>query len=181
MVYVVWAWICPSRSPFLCTPMPSCACCNSGMTSWTSTQTTDAGSHCTWTLIVTTWTWVGTVFMTASDRSTNRLSISTLMRGSPARPVMCTGPSSWTSQHAWGPVPGIHRSNVVRPIDYMMKRHQAWHGEGMVALCSKTYYWRDAEGHDKLSRNGLQKNTNSDFRDLATCPDHGVLKQQCDS
>ena len=36
-----------------------------------------------------------------------------------------------------------------------------WCGDGMVALCSKTYYCRDAEGHDKLSSKGLQKNANS--------------------
>ena len=36
-----------------------------------------------------------------------------------------------------------------------------WCGDGMVALCSKTYYCRDAEGHDKLSSKGLQKNADS--------------------
>ena len=33
-----------------------------------------------------------------------------------------------------------------------------WRGDGMVALCSKTYYCQDAEGHDGLSSKGLQKN-----------------------
>ena len=100
----VWPRTCPSRSPSLCMPKPSCACCSSGLTCWASTRTTDAGNHYIWTLIGITWAWAGTVFMTASGWSTNAPSVSTFMSGSPARPVMCTGPSSWTSWHTWVPV-----------------------------------------------------------------------------
>ena len=42
-----------------------------------------------------------------------------------ARPVMCTGPSSWISWHAWGPVPGTQRGNAARPVGCMMRRHPA--------------------------------------------------------
>ena len=37
-----------------------------------------------------------------------------------------------------------------------------WRGDGMVALCSKTYYCRNSEGQDKLSSKGLQKGPNAD-------------------
>ena len=36
------------------TPIQICVCYSSGMTSWVSTQATDAGSFCTWTLIAVT-------------------------------------------------------------------------------------------------------------------------------
>ena len=55
----VWPWTCPSRSPSLCMPKPSCACCSSGLTCWARTRTTDTGSHYTWTLIAITCTWAG--------------------------------------------------------------------------------------------------------------------------
>ena len=41
------------------------------------------------------------------------------------RPVMCTGPSSWTSWHVWGPVPGTQHCNAARPVGCMMRRHRA--------------------------------------------------------
>ena len=37
-----------------------------------------------------------------------------------------------------------------------------WRGDGMIALCSKTYYCRNSEGGDKLSTKGLQKAPNAD-------------------
>ena len=48
----------------------------------------------------------------------------------------------------------------------------------MLALCSKTYYCRDDEGHDKLSSKGPQKNSNSDLWDLSPCLDHRALERR---
>ena len=119
----IWPCTCPSRSPSLYMPMPSCTCCSSSMTCWASTHTRDAGILYTWTLIATTWAWVGTVFMTVSDQRANTPSMSTFLSGSLARPVMHTGPSSWTSWYNWGPVPGTQHGNVAKLIGCMMKRH----------------------------------------------------------
>ena len=37
-----------------------------------------------------------------------------------------------------------------------------WHGDGMVALSSKTYYCWDSQGQEKLFSKGLQKKANDD-------------------
>ena len=47
--------------------------------------------------------------MTASDWNTSGPSMNTFMSGSLAKHMMCTGPSSWSSWHAWGPMPGIQK------------------------------------------------------------------------
>ena len=59
------------------------------------------------------------------EHKPNAPSMSAFTSGSPGRPVMCTGPSSWTSWHTWGPAPSTQRGNVARPVGCMMKRHRA--------------------------------------------------------
>ena len=95
-------------------------CCSSGMTCWVSTQTIDAGSLCIWTLIATTWAWVGTVFMTASDWSANAPSMSTFIGGSPARPMMRTGPTrAGTSSSS----KGLQKNTNANALTYEAFRH----------------------------------------------------------
>ena len=85
-------------------------------------------------------------------------SMSTFMSGSLARPVMCPGLRLWTSWHVrqyWEPC-GLYDKKI--PGFYKTQ----WCSDGMVSLCSNTYYCQDAEGHNKLSSKGLQINAISD-------------------
>ena len=117
----LWGW---NVSPWICPFRLLCMLCMLQLRNNLLGQYMDhrSGSLFTQTPIATIWPWAWTVLIYAS---TNTPSLSTFMSGSQARPVMCIGPSSWTSWHFWGPVPGTRINNVPRHIGCMIKRHQA--------------------------------------------------------
>ena len=72
--------------------------------------------------------------MTASGRNANGPSMNAFMSGSLARPVMRTGPSSWTSWHDWAPVLGTRRGNAARPVGCTMRRRPACSKQSGTAM-----------------------------------------------
>ena len=72
--------------------------------------------------------------MIASVRNANGPSMNAFMSGSLARPVMRTGPSSWTSWQAWAPVLGTLRGNAARPVGCKMRRCPACSKQSGMAM-----------------------------------------------
>ena len=72
--------------------------------------------------------------MTASGRNAKGPFMNAFMSGSLARPVMRTGPSSWTSWHTWAPVLGTLRGNAARPVGCTMRRGPACSKQSGTAM-----------------------------------------------
>ena len=110
---------------FFCMPMPSCTCCSSG-------------SHCTWTLIATTWAWVGTVLKTASNRSTTCL-LWALSWVVPQRGMWCAQGTEFVDimtrlgLRAWYPVQQCCEPCWLYDEKTLGLFKTQWHSDGWVA------------------------------------------------
>ena len=124
-----------------------------------------SGSARAWLLFEICWYIIIIVTWYPSWQTYRSSGMSTSKQSCLARPVMCTRPSSWTSWHTWGPVPGTQCGNAAKPFQVYNEKTPGlfrtnWDGDGMVTLSSKTSYYRDSQG--KLSSKGLQKKANTD-------------------